>query len=365
MEKNNFGTIFKDKLVTALTAAPALAVMIISAVYQTLASATPGISQDLPFAMGCVTLITVAASLVLAIMYGRIFTTNIFAVLFGLGFLSYLAVFTSGTTDIASDDFFQLITLVLTIPLWSYMPVAARISENSALPALVIAGLITLISIGGSIYITHKNKRTKTLDGKIKLDRPVIVEGKYDKIKLSSVIDSEIIVTDGFGIFNEEEKTKMLRSIAEKRGLIVLTDSDGGGLVIRNYLRSVIPKDKLTHLYIPELPGKEKRKKTPSKEGFLGVEGMEKELLIKLFEPFTVKKRVKSKKQITSVDLFDDGLKGGKGSSEKRKALCREAGLPQNISSSSLLEALNLLYTYDEYKKLINVIEEKENGKQG
>ncbi len=364
MDKNKFDTFLRDKLVTALTAAPALAVMVISAIYQSLASTTPGISRDLPFAMGCVTLLTVAASLILAVMYGKIFTTNIFAVLFGLGFVSYLAVVINGTTDIASDDFFQLITLVLTIPLWSYMPVAEKMSDTSYIPALIIAAAITLLCIGGSVYITFKNKRRIVLDGKIKLDRPVVVEGKYDKIKLSSVIDSEIIVTDGFGIFKEEEKTNMLRAIAEKRGLIVLTDSDGGGLVIRNHLRSVIPSDKLTHLYIPEIQGKEKRKKAPSKEGYLGVEGMERELLIKLFEPFTVKKKPKNKRQITSVDLFDDGLKGGKGSSEKRKALCQKAGLPQNISSTALLEAMNLLYTYDEYKEILLEIEGSENGKR-
>ncbi len=194
------------------------------------------------------------------------------------------------------------------------------------------------------------------MSDKLKLDRPVVVEGKYDKIKLSSIIDSQIISTDGFGIFKEKEKAAMLRAIAEKRGLIVLTDSDGGGLVIRNYLRSIIPPDRLTHLYIPEIEGKEKRKAAPSKEGLLGVEGMNIDLLRSLFEPFLAEKVQINARKVTKTDLFCDGLLGSEGSAEKRKKLCVKCSLPDNISSKAFLEAINLLYDYDRYKEIINEI---------
>ena len=193
------------------------------------------------------------------------------------------------------------------------------------------------------------------MSDKLKLDRPIVVEGKYDKIKLSSIIDSQIISTDGFGIFKEKEKAAMLRTIAEKRGLIVLTDSDGGGLVIRNYLRSIIPSNKLTHLYIPEIEGKEKRKAAPSKEGLLGVEGMNIELLFKLFEPFVAEKK-ENKRSITKTDLYEDGLCGGEGSREKRKVLCKRCGLPSNISTSALIDSLNMMFSYNEYKEMLTEV---------
>ena len=191
---------------------------------------------------------------------------------------------------------------------------------------------------------------------KLMLKSPVVVEGKYDKIKLSSIVESQIIVLDGFGVFKDKEKNEMLRRIANNTGLIVLTDSDGGGLVIRNHLRSIIPKDKLTHLYIPEIAGKEKRKEAPSKEGLLGVEGLDTELLTQLLLPFVEGGEVKCVRRVTRNDLYEDGFLGGDGSSEKRKALCRECKLPQNISSSALLQSLELLYSYDEYKEIIKKI---------
>lgn len=206
---------------------------------------------------------------------------------------------------------------------------------------------------------TFKSKKLKT-------DKVIIVEGKYDKIALSSVIDARIIVLDGFGIFKDKEKADLLRKIAEKDQIIVLTDSDGGGLVIRNYIRSIIPKDRIINLYIPEIIGKEKRKENFSKAGFLGVEGMEKQVLTDILKPFATDEITSaegdSKKAITRMDLYDDGLLGGEGSSEKRKELCRRLSLPQNISQSSLLEAINLLYGYDEYKKTVNTLRVK-NGK--
>ena len=191
---------------------------------------------------------------------------------------------------------------------------------------------------------------------KLKLVSPIIVEGKYDKIKLSSFIESEIICLNGFGIFKDEKKREMLKDIAKKHGLIVLTDSDGGGLVLRNHLRSLIPSEQLTHLYIPRIEGKEKRKEEASKEGLLGVEGLDIALLRALFEPFLVQKTQINARKVTKTDLFCDGLLGNEGSGDKRKKLCAKCSLPDNISSKALLEAINLLYSYDRYKEIINEI---------
>ena len=193
---------------------------------------------------------------------------------------------------------------------------------------------------------------------KLKITKPIIVEGKYDKIRLLSVVDAEIITTDGFGIFSSAEKEKMIRRIAEKRGVIVLTDSDGGGLVIRNHFASVLPKDKVTNIYIPEIKGKEKRKEKASKQGLLGVEGIDCEKLRELLMPYSAENAGNGKagRKITKTDLYEDGISGGTDSAEKRKKLCLEAGLPTNISANSMLDALNLLYSYEEYKTLVQGI---------
>jgi len=189
------------------------------------------------------------------------------------------------------------------------------------------------------------------------IDRPVVVEGKYDKIRLLSVIDADILVTDGFGVFKEKEKTALLRRIAEKNGLIVLTDSDGGGLVIRNYLKSILPKDKLIHLYVPAVKGREKRKLADSKEGLLGVEGFDTETLRALFLPYVRGNEARPRRTaLTKAQLYADGLSGGIGSAARRKALCRKAGLPLNISADAMLEALNLLFTYEEYRHFLEDI---------
>ena len=188
---------------------------------------------------------------------------------------------------------------------------------------------------------------------KLILDRPIVVEGKYDKIRLASLIDSEIIVSDGFGIFKAKEKAAMIRRIAAKKGIIVLTDSDGGGLVIRNYFRSILPAEQVVHLYIPEIKGRERRKTEDSKAGLLGVEGMENDLLRELLSPFSVDASAPSaRRPITKADLDADGLSGGKDSAVRRERLCVSAGLPRNISASALLEVLNLLYTYEDYQNM-------------
>jgi len=187
----------------------------------------------------------------------------------------------------------------------------------------------------------------------IKISKPVVVEGKYDKIKLSSVIDARIITTEGFGIFNESKKKDFIVKLAEKDGIIVLTDSDGAGLVIRNYFNSILPKDKLTHLYTPEVYGKEKRKKIPSKSGLLGVEGIDVKILRELFAPLASDYAPPSGRTVTKLDFFEDGLSGGGGSSEKRKRLAESIGAPTTISANALVDFINYLYTYDEYKELL------------
>lgn len=192
---------------------------------------------------------------------------------------------------------------------------------------------------------------------KLKINRPIIVEGLYDKIKLDSIIDAPIIVTDGFGVFREHEKAALIRRAAERSGVIVLTDSDSAGMVIRNYINSILPKEQTTHLYIPQMPGRERRKKIGSKSGLLGVEGMDADLLRKLLLPFSegyADDAADTRGKITKLDFYLDGLSGGEGSAERRRALAKACGLPDNLSATALLAALNMLYTRDEYKGMLN-----------
>ena len=178
---------------------------------------------------------------------------------------------------------------------------------------------------------------------KIKIDKVIVVEGKYDKIKLSSLLDAYILTTDGFGVFKNEEKKALFRRLAAERGLIVASDADGAGLVIRNYFNSIIPKESLFHVYIPAISGKEKRKDAPSKEGTLGVEGMEAELLRERFLPFASDSSPSACEEITLFDLYEDGFRGKDGSDNRRKAFLQAAGLPQNLSAKALVGAVNLL----------------------
>ena len=197
---------------------------------------------------------------------------------------------------------------------------------------------------------------------KLKIDIPIIVEGKYDVIKLNSIIDGQIIKTDGFSLFKSEENKKYIRMISDKCGVIVLTDSDGGGLVIRNHLNSILPKDKIIHLYPPMIEGKEKRKKAPSKEGLLGVEGISSDVLRELFKPFESKSdNDTNQKKVTKLDFFNDGLTGAPDSKKKRDLLKKALSLPMNISANALLDSINLLYSYEQYKDFIKNIKESEN----
>lgn len=189
----------------------------------------------------------------------------------------------------------------------------------------------------------------------IKLDRPVIVEGKYDVIKLSNLIDGLIIKTDGFGIFKDKEKQRLLCRLAGEKGLIVLTDSDSAGFLIRNFISGIVPKEKLTHVYIPDIFGKEKRKDTPSAEGKLGVEGIREELLLEAFKKGGVTASVTKgeRRLITGLDLYEAGLSGRDSSAEKRKILLRKLSLPERMSTSSMIKILNTFVTYDEFEKTV------------
>lgn len=191
---------------------------------------------------------------------------------------------------------------------------------------------------------------------RLKIPYPVIVEGKYDKLRLESVIEAHIIPTDGFGIFKKEEKASMFRALAKKTPLILLTDSDGAGKLIRSHLTSVLPKERLIQLYVPRISGKEKRKNEPSAEGILGVEGMERELLFELFKPYANAQAVASRmaeNPLCKTDFYEDGLTGKEGSSEKRDALCAQLGLPLGMTPNALLAALRVLCTYEEYCALV------------
>ena len=189
----------------------------------------------------------------------------------------------------------------------------------------------------------------------IKLDRPVIVEGKYDVIKLSNIIDTLIIKTDGFGIFKDKEKQKLLLRLAGEKGIIVLTDSDGAGFVIRNFISSIIPPDRITHVYIPDIFGKEKRKTALSAEGKLGVEGVEEKVLLEAFEKAGVTASLSNEKRrlITNLDLFEHGLSGRENSAQKRRILLKKLALPERLSTSSLIKILNTFVTYEEFEKTV------------
>ena len=193
---------------------------------------------------------------------------------------------------------------------------------------------------------------------KIPISLPVAVEGKYDQIRLSSVIDATILTTQGFGIFNNREKRALLQALS-KNGIILLTDSDGAGSMIRSHIQSFIPPDKIYHLYIPQIEGKEKRKKTPSKAGTLGVEGMEPELLRQLFQTFADRHAMKEKKprSITKADFFADGLTGREGSAVLRNALCARLSLPADMTPTALLAAVNMLLDYPEYQENMAAIQ--------
>lgn len=191
----------------------------------------------------------------------------------------------------------------------------------------------------------------------IKIKEAVIVEGKYDKIRLSGILDAVIVETDGFAVFKDKEKQHLIRFLAEKRGIIIMTDSDSAGFKIRSFLKGIIKNDNVKNVYIPDIYGKEKRKTEMSKEGKLGVEGMETKVIMEALEKAGILYNQNDKKEgreITHTDFFEDGISGGENSSQIRKFFAKQLGLPELISSSALLKIINSYMTYDEYKDIIN-----------
>ena len=201
---------------------------------------------------------------------------------------------------------------------------------------------------------------------RIKISLPIVVEGKYDKSTLLSIFDTTVVTLGGFGVFNSREKQALIRRIASG-GIIVLTDSDGAGKVIRSFLNGIIPKDKIYNLYIPKIQGKEKRKTAPSKEGLLGVEGMGREELVRVLSPFIVENdsceltHKNDAELITKVDFYMDKLTGADNSAARRDELAKHFGLPDGMSANALLEALNIITDREEYKRIVYSEKESSN----
>lgn len=196
----------------------------------------------------------------------------------------------------------------------------------------------------------------------IRVREAIVVEGRYDKNTLSQIVDAPILETSGFGIFKDKRLLKLLRRVAESRGLIVFTDSDGAGFVIRNHIKSAIPGQYLKHAYIPDIPGKERRKSAPGKEGKLGVEGMRPEIIVEALRragATIVGEDAQRAAGITKQDLAELGLSGGANSSEKRRKLLKKLDLPEHMSANAMLQALNLLYDPDD---LAVTVKELDNG---
>jgi len=188
----------------------------------------------------------------------------------------------------------------------------------------------------------------------------IIVEGNYDKAKLSTLVDATIVVTDGFMIFKDKSKCEMLKKLAKEHGAIIFTDSDGAGFKIRNYLKNILRGFNIKHAYIPDIKGKEKRKNHSSKEGFLGVEGVSDDVILTALENAGYELGAESqKKKVTKTDFYSDGLCGADNSNEKREELKKILKLPKHLSANMLLDVLNRLYTYEEYKQFISKIDEK------
>ena len=184
----------------------------------------------------------------------------------------------------------------------------------------------------------------------------IVVEGRYDKNVLKQVVDATVVETGGFGVFNSKERLSLLRRLAAERGLIVLTDSDGAGFVIRNFLKGAIPKERVKHAYIPDIYGKERRKAAPGKEGKLGVEGMEPQVLLDVLEragaTFEGGERTELRRPITKAELYELGLTGTPDSTVRRAALLKKLGLPERMTTNAMLEALNILYDREELTAL-------------
>ncbi len=196
----------------------------------------------------------------------------------------------------------------------------------------------------------------------VKVREAIVVEGRYDKNTLAQIVDAPIFTTEGFGIFKNREQLALLRQVAERRGLIILTDSDGAGFVIRNFLKGTIPEKNLKQAYIPDVSGKEPRKRTPGKEGKLGVEGLRPEVLVQALKNAGAtfdEDAEASFGKITKADFVELGLSGGQKSGEKRLELARQCNLPEHMSANALLQALNLILTKEDLVALVSSLEKK------
>ena len=195
---------------------------------------------------------------------------------------------------------------------------------------------------------------------KIKIDRIVVVEGKYDQIKLSSLIDGVIIRTDGFRIYKDKEKSALLRTLGKQKGLLVLTDSDRAGFQLRGYIRSIAKDADIKQVYIPQIKGKERRKERPGKEHLLGVEGIDVQTLYTLLQKAGVSVQKETAgddvRRITKLDFFEDGLSGGADAAKKRALLLKHLGLPSYLTANALLEVINSMMTYEAYRRFIEAL---------
>ena len=197
----------------------------------------------------------------------------------------------------------------------------------------------------------------------VKIREAIVVEGKYDKNTLLQIVDATVFETSGFGIFRDKQQMDLLRNVAKKRGLIIFTDADGAGLVIRNHLKSAIPSEFLKHAYTPDVFGKERRKSTPGKEGKLGVEGMRPEIILEALRRAGAtfdELGECSQGEISKQDLMELGLSGGANASAKRGRLLEKLGFPANMSANSMLQSLNLLYSFQELQQIVNTLESKD-----
>lgn len=196
----------------------------------------------------------------------------------------------------------------------------------------------------------------------IKIKEAVVVEGRYDKNTLSQIVDAPILETSGFGIMKDKQQLQLLRKVAQNRGLVILTDSDGAGFVIRNFLKGAIDSKYLLHAYIPDISGKERRKSAPGKEGKLGVEGMTPQVIVDALRragaTFLGEETKRTVGDITKQDMMELGLSGGEGSSTLRKKLLKKLDLPEHMSTNALLQAVNLFYTLDELREIMTQLGE-------
>ncbi len=194
----------------------------------------------------------------------------------------------------------------------------------------------------------------------LKIKEAIIVEGRYDKIKLKNLVDTVIIETNGFRVFSDREKQSLIRRIADARGILVFTDSDSAGFVIRNFLRGTVDKSKIKHCYIPQICGKEKRKACRSKEGFLGVEGVSDEVIIEAVRKSGAhiigEEQAQVRAEVTKADLYRLGLTGRENSEKLRKALLNHLGMPSYMTTNAMLSAINCLYSLEELKAIVDAL---------